>query len=191
MRNDNQFVRKFEPFGKLSYALTGYEPAIDIFRILWKHSTEFCMVNSHVGAIQTDSAKHKIATICRSFDGYGYLKKSATEAVWVQQWPGTTTMKPDRLLVIGNTKKAEFASIFPKSTRIFWRGGNEWDDLILMDKAHILFYVCSHEGFGEIFGDERLFKNLNLSAQPSKKERVWEINGVRVEPELVNKFIGE
>ncbi|POZ52865.1 hypothetical protein [Methylovulum psychrotolerans] len=58
-----------------------------------------------------------------------------------------------------------------------------------MNKSTILCYVCSHEGFGEIFGDELLFKNLNLQATSCKEGRVWEINGVRIEQALIDKFI--
>jgi hypothetical protein len=53
--------------------------------------------------------------------------------------------------------------IFHHSHSIFWRGAGSWDDLMLFVNNKLLFYCCTHEKFGAIFGNQEIFDRLGLT----------------------------
>lgn len=169
------------PFaGELSYDLTGQEPALEIFKVLWESATEFAMINL-VPVITEDSGKEKRRSFQHAFACFPALQPAMTQAMWASEWPGTGTISPPfRLLISGKTRRLDFERMFDEHSSVFWTKYGGWEDLMLFSKGALMFYVCSHERFGSIFGGEALFQRIGLKGRKEKLEN-FTICGVEMD----------
>ncbi|NRD55075.1 hypothetical protein HRD49_01550 [Corallococcus exiguus] len=62
-------------------------------------------------------------------------------------------------------------------------GGNDgWDDFQLFEGTKLKLFVCSHEGFGTVWGNERFFRDLGVAPSRQKKHETHELVGDRMAP---------
>ncbi len=108
-----------------------------------------------------------------------------SEVWWATEWAGTYSGKPNRLLVFGKTSLQEYDSFFRFPNDIFWHGPDAWDDLMLFVNDKLLFYCCTHEKFGLIIGDEKLFANIGLHPTYPCADKQWMIQGYSIPISLV------
>lgn len=189
MTSDIEVSRFFESAGGYSYEISGTEPARDIFKTLWGLATDFAAVNSAVPVVTLASGKDKKQRAKKRIDEFPVLKQVVTGGFWVDKWPGTTSSTPPRLLVTGNAREVDLDDFFVGSTSLLWRASGCWDDLMLLSRDKLLFYVCTHEGFGQIIGNRELFIGLELDAVqvPSRK---WEVRGRKIDSGLQEELFG-
>jgi hypothetical protein len=180
--------RIYTPFGNLIFHITGNEPSEEIFKVLWQVSTHFAVVNSNVPFMTgINDGKSKKKKFKGAFDSFPVLTKLMTNMWWVEEWPGTYSFKPDKLLVFGKTSAREYDNFFCFSDNIFWHGPDSWDDLMLFVDNKLLFYSCTHEEFGSIIGNKELFFRMRLSKTTPCLNKTWLIKGYSIPIELLQQ----
>lgn len=179
--SEREVSQLIECDGPLAYEINGSEPATDVFRALWESATDFGIVNSSVPVIGVSSGKEKKLKVRRRFESLPLLLHAMTKAWWVRIWPGTNSSKADRLLVLGKTKGIDFDEFFAKSQSLFWEGPGAWDDLMLFSKGKLIFFVCTHDKFGYVFGNDVRFKQLNLVGASTNKLANLDFRGVNID----------
>ncbi|MCC6220203.1 MAG: hypothetical protein IT291_03070 [Deltaproteobacteria bacterium] len=151
---------------ELEIQLNGAE--IEVLPILLKSATHFMLINSFYYN-QNERKKKKLFK--KLFIGLEILLEDTCEYYCITEWPGTVTHESNsRLMVYGamGEKEREF---FKRNTyKIFETYANGWDDLTLLKSGRLLFFNCTHEGFGSIFGSKDFLERLPLKASVSKPE---------------------
>jgi hypothetical protein len=89
------------------------------------------------------------------------------------KWPGTLTNIPS-VLVIAN-KKDE--TLRKSNKGLHFQTENGWEDLILFRGERVMYYVCSHERFGTVFGDDSTFTALTVSPEKCDESSELSIMG--------------
>ncbi|EIJ44286.1 hypothetical protein BegalDRAFT_3472 [Beggiatoa alba B18LD] len=183
--------KKYKPFGQYQFDITADEPAERIFKLLWKKAIHFAVVNAGVSFFQDKGSAASRKSFVAAFDEFPILKKCMHQAWWANTWAGTTLYSHAMLLVFGNKYTDDFDIFFENIDGLYWHGGESWDDLMLFHHDCLLFYVCTHEKFGSIFGNTQLFKELALSSQqlhPAKHDK-WIIQGIPVSPQIITELL--
>lgn len=167
---------RLEPYGCWTYELSGkhrFRGAPDKrlkhlhtdLKTLWGHSSEIAMVNSLLThQLCYEGKPYTPADIISAFP---FLARNNPEIYWARKWPGTTLLRGTRALLakcaISGLDFEEFAR---HRLRLFWQGPGRWEDLMLLEGNKLIFYVCSHEQLGAIYGPNELFSTLGV--RPTK-----------------------
>lgn len=175
--------------GGYGHDIVGTEPAQSVFKQLWRLATDFAVVNSSVPVTSSSGGKGKKDRVKRQIAEFPVLGRLVTGALWVDKWPGTISSMTDRLLVTGRTSGVDYDAFFAGSSSLLWSAPGGWDDLMLIADGKLLFYVCTHEAFGQILGSRELFADLKLCAVPMPPS-TWEIRGRKVDPDFHAELFG-
>ena len=100
------------------------------------------------------------------------------QALWVSSWPGTTGGSSAALWVRCQTNGGVR---LPLNDESVWTGVDGRDDLQLYEGSKLKLFVCSHEGFGAVWGNERFFRDLGV-APTRRKHETYELVGESVAP---------
>ncbi|WP_223644527.1 hypothetical protein [Corallococcus sp. EGB] len=144
----------------------------------WRSSTHFALIRR--GKMRVDAADVVVPTpelkrIQRDFER---IRAAAVESLWVSSWPGTITASNAALWVRCRT---DAGVRLPLNDETVWRDIDGWDDLQLFEGPKLKLFVCSHEGFGAVWGNERFFRDLGTV--PSRwKHKTHELVGEPMAP---------
>jgi hypothetical protein len=184
------FYKEYSSYSSTFYELTGMESPIKVFKALWERSTSFAIVNSLVPVIDSYGGKKKLKSVQNSFKSFPPLHGVFKEACWASIWPGTSLLSEAALILFGQVESTNFDKMFSHCNSVYWRAPGGWDDLMLFYQDQLLFYVCSHEQFGVIMGEDSFLKKLGLSPINQGNNKTWEIKGRAIEPSMLSSFIG-
>lgn len=156
----------------------------------WEKSTRFGVVNSNLPVVMNkDTSSKNIAKIKKAISSLNtIINKDTVEAYWVQEWPGTESNKADRLLIFCDSQKTKFEDFFKSPNNVFKQIFDGWEDLMLFNGEKLMFYVCNHEFFGEIFGMEQDFSSFNLPSSSVNLEVKRVLKGKKVSNDLIKLF---
>lgn len=119
---------------------------------LWSESTHFAFVRHCEARIDDAGAHAPTRSLRRIAAAVHPFRERLEDALWVREWPGTTSWENEVLWV---RARAGGTCPFPLEADTLWSGWDEWDDLQLFDRGALKLCVCSHEGFGVAWGPER------------------------------------
>lgn len=54
------------------------------------------------------------------------------------------------LMAVRSVTPADLGFFADAGLSQFWTGPEHWEDLILLSGPRVIFFVCSHEGFGRV-----------------------------------------
>lgn len=180
----------YSPFGSYFYDLNGTEPWKQVLSILWDHSTHFSIVNSQMPYLDLDNiGAKKLKKVKKNFSKLPALKEVCGRGFLAKEWPGTLTSDQNRVLFLGETAKIKMLDLENLNENIFWSGPGNWDDLALYNQNSIIYYSCTHERFGGIFGEKSLFQELSILNFSPARENKWEITGTPIPNSTLEKFL--
>lgn len=145
-----------------------------------RSSTHFALVRR--GRMRVDGADVVVPTpeLKRLQKDFELLRSVAEEALWVSSWPGTTSGSS---AVLWAKCRVEGGGVLPLGDALMWKGVEGWDDLQLFEGPRLKLFVCSHEGFGAVWGSERFFQRL--PGVPARRGReTYELVGTPLVPNL-------
>lgn len=176
----------YTSFGDFTFDITGNEISTEIFSVLWEVSTHFAVLNSSVYSATSicECSRRVRKNLTQAFDTFPILQQLMTDVWIVTEWPGTVSLQSNRLLVFGNTKNDAYRDFFLPSDNLLWQRASYWDDLMLFVDDQLLFYCCTHERFGSIFGDKEMFFGLKLSPTVFCTQKQWAIKGYSINDKL-------
>jgi hypothetical protein len=154
---------ELQPAGECSLAAERVQDTPALLARLWREATHFALVRDVRSPVDAADLAVPTAELRRLCAAVAPLRHHAEDAWWVSEWPGTES-RGHHLWLRGRTAGAP---PFPLDARTLWRGWNSWDDLQLYAGRSLLLSVCSHEGFGEVWGSQELFRELGL--EPARR----------------------
>ncbi|MGE6761953.1 hypothetical protein ACQKGO_28330 [Corallococcus interemptor] len=151
-----------------------------VLKEAWRVSTHFAFVR--YGRMRVDGADVVVPTpeLKRVQHDFQLIKAEALEGRWVKSWPGTVTASNGALWV---RFRKENNMGFALDESLLWRGFGGWEDLQLFEKGKLRIFVCSHEGFGKGWGDEKYFKKINVEPDGHLSES-YELAGDPIAPSV-------
>lgn len=143
----------------------------------WQSSTHFALIRR--GRMRVDGADVVVPTpeLKRLQRDFERIRMAAEEALWVRSWPGTTGGSSNlwvRCRTSGGVR-------LPLNDESVWKDFDGWDDLQLFEGSRLKLFVCSHEGFGTVWGNERFFRDLGIVPARQKHE-TYELVGEPMAP---------
>ncbi|NOK22488.1 hypothetical protein [Corallococcus carmarthensis] len=144
----------------------------------WRSSTHFALIRR--GRMRVDGADVVVPTaeLKRLQRDFERLRLAAVQARWVSSWPGTTSGSSAALWVRCRT---DGGVRLPLSDERLWKGIEGWDDFQFFEGPRLKLFVCSHEGFGAVWGNERFFRDLGVVPARHKHE-TYELVGEPMAP---------
>ncbi|AFE04621.1 hypothetical protein COCOR_02375 [Corallococcus coralloides DSM 2259] len=133
----------------------------------WRSSTHFALIRR--GRMRVDGADVVVPTpeLKRLQRDFERIRGAAVESRWVSSWPGTTSGSSAALWVRCRTNGGVR---LPLNEESLWNGIDRWDDFQLFEGPKLKLFVCSHEGFGTVWGNERFFRDLGIAPSRWKPE---------------------
>ncbi|RKH00822.1 hypothetical protein [Corallococcus carmarthensis] len=144
----------------------------------WRSSTHFALIRR--GRMRVDGADVVVPTpeLKRLQRDFGRIRVVAVESLWVSSWPGTTSGSSAALWVRCRT---DGGVRLPLNDESVWKEFDGWDDLQLFEGPRLKLFVCSHEGFGTVWGNERFFRDLGV-VPTQRKHETYELVGEPMAP---------
>ncbi|WP_404363825.1 hypothetical protein ACIHQR_27280 [Corallococcus coralloides] len=144
----------------------------------WRSSTHFALIRR--GRMRVDGADVVVPTpeLKRLHHDFERIRVAAVESRWVSSWPGTTSGSSAALWVRCRT---DGGVRLPLNDESLWKGIDGWDDFQLFEGPKLKLFVCSHEGFGTVWGNERFIRDLGISPARQKHE-TYELIGEPMAP---------
>jgi hypothetical protein len=178
-------VRTELKVGPLEHQLNGSE--LRAFEALLQTTTDFAIVNSgaEMAGFNPDAGQKKKRRLKGLFDGIHVLTEPGIRYLRLFEWPGTVAgderfMAQGALTLLIREYLADFTG------KIFETYANGWDDLCLLRGDSLVFFNCTHEDFGSVFGDQAFFDRLPLSSEPRPPSYTeYRISGEMLERDLV------
>ena len=144
----------------------------------WRSSTHFALIRR--GRMRVDGADVVVPTpeLKRLQRDFARIRVAALESRWVSSWPGTTSGSSAALWV---RCRKDGGVRLPLNDESISKDFDGWDDLQLFEGPRLKLFVCSHEGFGSVWGDERFFRELGIVPARQKHE-TYELVGEPMAP---------
>ncbi|MEM8609668.1 MAG: hypothetical protein AAGF92_21380 [Myxococcota bacterium] len=174
--------------GPLEHPLDGSE--LDWFETILHGSTDFALVNSGVqmAGFQPDAGVLERRRLKGLFQGVDALTEPGMGYLRLFEWPGTKALD-ERFMAHGPLTSPVRDFLRRATSRLFETYGGGWDDLCLMQNNRLVFFNCTHEGFGSVFGDRAFFQQLPLSIEPRAPSHAgYRIRGETLDSQLVRNL---
>ena len=196
MKNPNwpgsecKFHRRLQPAGGYAHHLDDQIGRPHVLRDLMGRATHFGMTHRAVSfyAGQPQLGKRKLGKLRLALRALRTTDLGALRVACATSWPGTEYGKGGVLCVIGPTGALDFETVALGAPVLMAQTEGPWQDLMLVRGDELIYYECSHEGFGTIFADLADMKRMDLPFQPADMALRHAIEAFRLPPETLSSI---
>jgi len=157
--------------GPLERKLNGSE--LTAFEAILEHATDFALLNrcAEMAGFLAEAGQKKKRRLKGLFEGVEILTEPAVRYLRVHEYPtigGRYPHNDPRFLAYGPLTRSARGFLRRSTDRIFATYGARWDDLCLLQGNRLVFFNCTHEGFGSVFGEEQFLEQLPISTDSAR-----------------------